>query len=93
MSEIEKVKEPQKLFKYAINRHLEIDRKEKLHFYRVNRWRFNTFNRFNCIHTFTQLSNSSNSKVLSSFPGMSSSPTITPSGSSTTPSSTDRHDP
>lgn len=48
MSQIEPVREPRRLFRYAIDRHVANDKNEKMHFYRTNRWRFNTMNRFNC---------------------------------------------
>lgn len=47
MSEIQARKEPKRLFKYAIDEHIALDKAERIHFHRTNRWRYNTFNRFN----------------------------------------------
>ena len=55
MSQIERVKEPRKLFKYAIESHINRDASERVAFYRMNRWRFNTFNRVNRKYIWTQL--------------------------------------
>jgi hypothetical protein len=63
MSEIEPVREPQRLFKFAIDSHIAQDKSERLHFFRMNRWRYNTFNRFNCKSLITQSSKLSNSKA------------------------------
>lgn len=42
--------EPKKLFKYYIDKNTVEDAKEDPFFYRVNRWRFNSYNANRCIH-------------------------------------------
>jgi len=42
MSQLQKTKEPRKLFRYQIEQNEQLYNQEKLFFYRTNRWRFNT---------------------------------------------------
>ena len=42
--------EPQKLFKYYIDKNMSNDAKEEPFFYRLNRFRFNSYNQSRCNH-------------------------------------------
>ena len=68
-----------------------MDKRQKAHFYRTNRWKFNTFNRFNCTPSTIQTSSSSNSKDPSLLESPLLSSSTIPSASIRTQPSTDQN--